>query len=67
MERPRLDFSVLRGRVLFLSVQEQCQLGAADQRLYCYLCSLFCTGALSSEVSALAHRAAPATIECHVI
>jgi hypothetical protein len=28
---------------------------------------LFCTGALSSEVSALAHQAAPTTIECHVI
>jgi hypothetical protein len=50
-----------------MSVREQCQLGAADQRLYCYLCSLFCTGALSSEVVALAHRALPATIESHVI
>jgi hypothetical protein len=42
--------------------------GGRDQRLYCYLCccSVLCAGAPSSEVSALAHRAVPATIECHV-
>jgi hypothetical protein len=28
---------------------------------------VLCTGAPSSEVSALAHRTVPATIECHVI
>jgi hypothetical protein len=37
----------------YVSVREQCQLGAADQRLYCYLfycvvlCSRSCTGALA--------------------
>jgi hypothetical protein len=33
-----------------LSVREQCQLGAADQRLYCYLfcCVVFCVQELSA-------------------
>jgi hypothetical protein len=52
-----------------LSVREQCQLGAADQCLYCYLfCCvvLFVYRSSRSEVGALAHRAVPATIEYHV-
>ena len=52
-------------------LREQCQLGAADQRLYCYLLScsvvMFVYRSSHSEVSALAHRAVPATIEYHVI
>lgn len=46
-----------------LSLWEQCQLGVTDPHLYCYLlssCGLFLLvsiGALSLEVSALAHQA----------
>jgi hypothetical protein len=40
--------------------------GGWDQRLYCYLLSCSRFVYRSSEVSALAHRAVPATIEYHV-
>ena len=52
-----------------VSLREQCRLGAADQRLYCYLlsCCVMFLGALGSKVGALAHRAVPAIIEYHVI
>jgi hypothetical protein len=65
------EMSSLNVRHSSCNCKSSVRFGAADQRLYCYLllCVVMCfsTGALGSEVSALAHRAAPATIEYHVI
>jgi hypothetical protein len=36
------DLHLQRFSTHYLSVREQCQLGAADQRLYCYLLLLSC-------------------------